>query len=354
VFAFGYNRVTNFTTALSYDGYNAASSIIPWLYNGDVDYDLAYKTKLNNYYGYTPIQNRVQQRGDVRESGGLGNWAFSGAIDVEENISFGMTLNVISGEYNYVRNYIEEDLRNVYNDLLAPADSVYLRFNRFYYDTDVSAELSGVNILFGMMYRMNDQLRCGVTIKSPSMISVRESALDEGTSFFDKGETTKGTIEYKNDYGVSSSWVFGAGASFYTVDWILISGDVEYTDWSQLEWTDNAELEKDNILLKKLFRPVYNVRFGIELEIPSTDLRVRAGAILNQSPFAGDPAKYDTRMETFGLGMLLQNNVLVDLAVAYGQMEIYHNNYGTSRLNLSRTDEKITTADVKFSIAYRF
>ena len=115
VFSAGYNRVNDFTTGLSFNGFNPRSSIISSLSDPDANFDIPFQTYLTNSNGYTAVQNNVQQQGDVRESGSVGTWAFSGAVDIGENVSFGLTINLINGTYNYARNYTETDVNNLYN-----------------------------------------------------------------------------------------------------------------------------------------------------------------------------------------------------------------------------------------------
>jgi hypothetical protein len=106
VFAFGYNRISDFTSALSYNGFNDRSSIIPSLYRANADIDVPYNVALEDSAGRTLIQKNVNQQGDVRESGSLGQWAFTGAMEIEEDLFLGISLNVLTGSYKYVRNFI--------------------------------------------------------------------------------------------------------------------------------------------------------------------------------------------------------------------------------------------------------
>ena len=66
VFAAGYNRVNNYTTALSFNGFNPKSSIISSLYSSDPNndpYDIPFQTYLINSNGYTPIQKKRTTNG---------------------------------------------------------------------------------------------------------------------------------------------------------------------------------------------------------------------------------------------------------------------------------------------------
>ena len=357
VFALGYNRVNDFTTALSFNAFNNRSSIIQSFDTTKDAFDLPYWTYLRNNNGYTPITGNVNQQGDVREDGGVGDWAFSGAIDVEQNLSFGLTINVLSGTYNYLRNYVEADSRGQYQNANAqslPADSLYLSFNKFYIDNTVTSQLSGVNAMFGVLYRNDDFWRVGFTIKTPSSISIHETYTDKGQSVFDNGSGFKASDDAYNDYGVSTPWVFGFGGSYSPFQGLLLAASGEYTDWTETQWTDNSELQQDNIFMKRLFRAVLNYSVGGEFEIPKTNLRLRAGYAMKPSPKTGDPSSYDQKIITAGAGVLLQDNVMFDVAAAIGSVKTFHNNYGSVSENLSRTDESISATHVDFTVSYRF
>ena len=104
VFAFGYNRISDFATISKFDGFNNQSSIISSLQTTVADdpnavYDIPFNTYLTSTSGFTTIKKNVNQSGQKKENGNLGQWSFSGAIDIEENISFGVSLNIYSGKY---------------------------------------------------------------------------------------------------------------------------------------------------------------------------------------------------------------------------------------------------------------
>ena len=365
VFAFGYNRIADYASTVKFEGFNAQSSIIPTLYDSDAEFDVPYKTYLTNTAGYSAVQKNVNQRGEIKEGGNLGQWSFAGAVDIEENISVGVSLNIYSGMYDYKRNYVEEDTRNIYNNLAVnlPADSAYLRFNKFYYDSFLNSELTGSNITLGMMYR-TDFFRFGLMVKGPTLIQVQETYSNDGESVFDNNGGTWATANpakkysspaSNNEYGVSSPWTFGAGGSLYIVPELLIALDVEYTDWTQIEWTDNPALEKKNMQLQSVFRAASSMRIGAEFDVPMTDVKVRAGYSLTPSPYKNDPSSFDQKMITGGAGIFLQRNIVLDGAFAYGTYSSFRNQYSVPGLaNASRTDESISTLLLNFTMSYRF
>lgn len=368
VVAFGYHRYADFGSTATFSGFNDRSSIIPSLYDASAAYDIPYNVYLTNQFGYSAVQKDVQQSGTIKESGNLGAWTFSGAVDIEENISVGVTLNVFSGRYERVRNFLEEDTKNVYSNTAAalPADSAYLRFNKFYYDSYVNSELSGSSITVGLMYR-SETFRIGAVARGPLTMKVSEDYANEGESVFDATggwaalPVTKHSYAVPNDsmgpneYGVLAPWTLGIGASFYLLPELLLSADIEWTDWTQIEWTDNAYLEKGNLKLQQQFRSVVAFRFGAELDVPHTDLRLRAGYGIEPSVNANDPSSFDRTTMSGGLGYFLQRNVMLDAGVAYNSSASFRNQYTIPGLtDPARLNESITGLLVNVGISYRF
>lgn len=364
VFAFGYNRIADFASTLKAEGYNTTSSIIPSLYDADPDYDIPFNVYLTNTAGYTSVQNSVNQKVTIKEGGSLGQWSFAGAVDVEENFSFGISLNVFSGSYDYTRNYVEEDINNFYTNTQAnlPRDSAYFRFNKFYLDNYLSSEIAGAGFTFGLMYR-TDVLRFGLTAKSPTAMTIKESYSDAGESVFDNTGTwlnnafpvTKYSYDATNEYGISSAWTFGAGVSYYIIPQLLLAADVEHTDWTQVEWTDNAALERGNVTLQSKFRATTGYRVGAEFDVPGTDIRLRGGYSLTPSPYKGDPSSFDRVLYTGGIGIFIQRNIVLDGSVGFGSSKSFRNQYTFPGIvNASRSDETFSSTTVNFTVIYRF
>lgn len=360
VFAFGYNKIADYATGSSFSGFNPTSSIIPTLFDSDVDYDIPFNIYLANTGFYTSVQSNVNQQALSKETGSLGMWSLAGAIDIEENISLGITLNILSGKYTSDRNYVEADTKNVYADNTAlPADSAYLRFNKFYYDSHNDMEITGSSFTVGLMYR-SDLFRVGLVARTPQVVSVKYNYTRAGESVFDATGSWQGGIapdkqtyayDAYYDFGVVSPWNFGIGASFYPIPQLLLSADIDYSDWSQIEWAEDADLEKENITLQSNFKSVTNYRVGGELDIPSTDIRLRAGYSVRPSPYTGDPTSFDQKIFSGGAGILLQRNVSIDAGVSFGSRKSSVYQYSDQS---SRVDESISTTHAVVTFSYRF
>ncbi len=359
VLAFGYVRQSNFTTGLSFEGFNPNSSIIQTFardgasFPSDLSDNLAYQLFLSdidtvNGTFISPIRDRVTQIGRVLEGGGLNNWSVAGAVDIGRDLSAGLTLTYLSGSYKYEREYTEQD--NDASHTVFPFD-----FDQLTIDEFVESDISGVNAKLGLLYRVPSRFRFGIGVKTPTSFHVREDFGTTASSFFDDGAVfpTDGPFESfaSGEYDVITPWVFSGGLSVIIRD-LVLSGDVEYTDWTQLEFDDaNPDVIALNKDIKEIFRATANLRVGLEYDIRKYGVRVRGGFIYNTSPYEQDRSSaFDQKYVTGGLGILLSGSTMLDIAYARGWWQTDRVNYDGA----SRVDEKITTNNFLATVSYRF
>jgi long-subunit fatty acid transport protein len=356
VFGFGFQRQANFTTGLSFEGFNPRSSIIQAyapdgsLYPADMTLPeylkLAFADTVTGRYE-SPIADSLTQSGQVLEGGGINHWSFGGAMDVAKNVSVGATVTYASGTYKYDRTYKETDLRNVYRTF--PYD-----FDQLTIDEFVESDLSGFGAKLGLMYRVPERFRFGIAVKTPTTYQVKEDFGTTARSYFDNGDVFPADGPYETtgsgEYDVVTPWVFSAGASVVLQD-LLLSGDIEYTDWTQLEFASApASLIALNKDIKTLFRPTANLRAGAEYNLSQIGLRLRGGFIYNPSPFEGDPSSFDQKSITAGLGFLLGESTMLDVGYAHGWWKSFRSNYsGPSHVN-----ESVKTNTFLATFSYRF
>ncbi len=360
VIALGYARQANFTTGVSFEGFNPVSSIIQsYAPNGgsapaDPAGNLAWELFLADTVGrqwYSPIVNRVTQKGKVLEGGGLNSWSVAGAVDVAKEVSVGVTLSYLTGSYRYDRDYAENDTRNVYSTTAYPYD-----FNELTLTDFVSGDISGGTARFGIMYRKDDRLRVGLNVKVPTKYTVQETYRTDATSVFDSasnGINTYGPFHSNgtDEYDVLTPWVFSAGASA-TFDDLLISGDIELTDWSSLEFANaNPDLLALNKDIKDIFRSTVNWRLGAEYDVRQAGIRLRGGFIYNTSPYQEDNSSaFDHKYITAGVGVMLGESSMLDLAYARGSWDSFRVNYDRT----STVQESITTHNVILTFSVRY
>lgn len=366
VFALGYNRQSEFSTGLLFEGFNPVSSIVqtyaengrsaPADPAGNIAWELYLADTASGLWN-SPILNRVTQLGKVLEEGGINNWSAGGAIDIAKDLSVGVTVTYLSGSYKYDRNYQEQDNRHIY---ARPYD-----FKELTIDDYVESEITGVNAKIGLLYKVPERFRLGLTVKTPTSYDISEDFNTTAKTVFytadDQGNFEYGPLDNPGSgkYDVNTPWVLGAGASVILRD-LMLSGDVEYTDWTQLEFKNaTPEVLALNRDIKDIFRATLNLRGGLEYDLKDYGLRLRGGFIFNPSPYNGDPSSFDQKYVTAGLGILLGETSMLDLAFARGWWQTFRVNYGSTASDpgygsTSRVDEKITTNNFMLTFSTRF
>jgi long-subunit fatty acid transport protein len=374
VFSFGYNRESNYATGLSLERANVNSIIQNYAVTGDTmigDDNFAYRLYLadivpgsrhiyrieNNqgrrdtifaYVLESPIVNRLKQIEKAIEGGGVNNWTIGGAADIAKNISAGLSLSYQSGSYKYEGSYSEVDNLNLYS---SNVETNPRNFNSFAIDDLVESELTGFSAKFGLMFRQPDKYRIGFNVKTPTVFRVKETFSTTYTVTPDFGEVVSPDVDPStNEYDVVTPWVLSAGGSLILND-LVLSGDVEYTDWTQLEFKNaNRDLLALNKTFKDVFRATANFRGGVEYNFQQAGIRARGGFIYNTSPYEGDPSSFDQKYVTAGLGILLSESTMLDLTFVRGWWKSFRDDYrGIQSIN-----EDITTNNIFATFSYRY
>jgi long-subunit fatty acid transport protein len=371
-FAFGFNRVSSYSTKTEFSGFNTSSSIVPSMIpdvdlwgvssasaddylNDNIPYQLFLADTLNGRF-VTSILDSVQQSATISEGGGVNHWSFGGAIDVAKDLSLGMTVSLVTGSYVYDREFRENDTRNVYQK--APGDT-YGLFDEFSYVSTINSDLTGFNALFGLMYRKQGKFRIGFTVRTPTYYTIKEKYSDEGRSRFDPN--LSGTVdEYdiafdgRTEYSIVTPSVLSMGGSFQIADFLTVSGDAEYTDWRQMKFdTPNSSLDAENRLIQKLYRSTINLRGGAEVTLWDLGIKLRGGIAVKPSPYEGDPSTFDQHYYTAGVGFELDKNVWLNAGYAYGYWKTFRDNYYYGNVQ-SRTDESVKTNNMIVSLSFQF
>ncbi len=368
VFAVGYGRQADYTTALSYKGFNPQSSIIQyWAPNGQkltpditiAEYlQLAFADTFTHKF-VSPINGNLTQAGRALEGGGQNYVTLSGAIEASRNFFIGATLNFITGSYSYVNRYLEEDLTNQYTaNTFVPynngQDTGYFDLKYLTLDQTLETDISGFSAKLGILYKWGSGSRLGITVKTPSWITVRETFSQNATSNFDNGDqiTYSSSSGYpdKNEYDVHTPYSFSAGIS-HTIGDLMVAGDVEYTDWTQMEFSNaDASLMSYNTDIKELFQPTANVRLGAEYSFGDEGLKLRGGFAYLPSPYNGDPSSFAQKYATAGIGFIVDNAIAIDLGYAYGFWDQYHQVYP----GVYTSTENVHTHNIMSTVSYRF
>ena len=368
-FAFGFARVANYATSASFSGFNPNTSIVEALtpdvnlnsmsdadrkdlLDNNIPYQIYLADTLNGRL-YPNVTDSVQQEGNIIEGGGLNSWSFGAGIEIARGLSLGVGINILSGSYTYDRLYTESDSKRVYLLNLNRSD-----FNRFQYESTINSDISGYNVLIGLMYSKQGRYKLGATIRTPTYYDISEDFSDIGNSwFYNNGDHYTMKTSGSTKYNVKTPVVLSVGGSLQATDWLLLAGDAEYTDWTQMEFTnDNPDLVDENRVIRDVYRATTNLRGGAEVSLLNYGVKLRGGIVYNPSPYKGDPTSFDQLYYTAGIGGALEDNVLLNASIAFGKWSTFRDNYYLSGIDTppSRTSESVTTNSINVTLSYRF
>ncbi|HOV99574.1 MAG TPA: outer membrane protein transport protein [Bacteroidota bacterium] len=372
-FALGFGRMQQFNTASSFGGFNIQNSFVEvltptndlWAMSPDdrrnfLDNDISYQLWLSdtsNGYLWPILTDSLYQHGNIIEEGGINHWSIGMGIDIAPNFSFGVSFNLASGKYSYDREYVESDVNNVYHYAFP------WNINRFLYLQNVTDDISGFNMLLGVMYRVENKFRIGLTLRTPTWYSISEGYGTKYQSEFDNGYKYWQDITNSSEYSITTPMILSGGLSIQPVHWFLLSGDVEYVDYTQIEMkaddpTLNDHLkEQENRARFSLFRETTNLRGGAEVSLLNDILKLRGGIAWYPSPYKSDRSttKYDRMYYTAGIGFCAQKNISINLAFALGDWKSTQSTGDLFDVNgATQTNESITTEVFNLTFSYRF
>ncbi|MCI0695300.1 outer membrane protein transport protein [candidate division KSB1 bacterium] len=311
-------------------------------------YDASLKFRLVN-----ATANDANQSWSILEEGGLNNWVFAGAVEVAPNISLGAALNIFTGNNDYTSRFTEID------DV---GDRVF-DFSEARFEDVVNSKYSGYNLRLGALYRPMSFVRLGLTLTTPTFITgtdnwkYNDTTIDDQDSVFTDSDA--GEIKYK----IRSPFSLAAGAAV-NLPALMVSGSVEWTDWSQtrylteppfevtsFQFDDERSLANDS--LRTNYRNTLRLRAGAEFTLPILNLQFRAGGIYDPQIRKGLPSDSDRKFLTAGLGIFLDKQTRFDVALMHGEWTEYSTLDDFSD-DVYSTSEKINYNKILASLAVRF
>ncbi len=262
------------------------------------------------------------------ESGGIYVWSLGAALDLSPNISVGGALNYWNGSDEYTW---------LYQNLLDPFSIKY--------DDAIKDRYSGYNLKLGVRIQPNKILTFGGTIETPVTYTIKEDwSQATDTTFYQDGivsELNSGNSEYK----ITLPFSLGAGVAL-NLDHLILAGDINYTDWTQMEYKKLEGMADANRLIKDTYTSALRYHLGAEFLIPQISTTLRGGFYRNPLPYKSEWIKKDRYFFTSGVGFLIDQVMTLDIAWAHGSWEL--KNF-TPGLN-----EKYTVNQIFVSTAYRF
>lgn len=243
-----------------------------------------------NFVSAFPVSD-LTKSGYVDQKLLLGAWNFGYSVNYQNKLFLGASFEYQRGSYSSEVSY-GETIRNVYVDASNPNYNYLQGFKgvNFQLIRKYSGDKKGVSGNLGLIYRVSDAFRLGLSYQLPSYVWINETYTPEVTYNF------LGLADWNNRNQLIGSdrvtWVdnqFGftlrlpsrirVGATWIAGKKGMISADLEYTDLSKSRLTNgdgNYNFISENVLVRNQFQSSLAIRGGGELRLG--ELRLRAGA----------------------------------------------------------------------------
>ncbi|NTW49334.1 MAG: hypothetical protein HGB19_06340 [Chlorobiales bacterium] len=371
VVAFGYNRLNNFAAAQNVSAFNPAGSISDYFLgftpqlNNDGDLlltdpgSLAFDTYLQdlNQAGDAYINSQID-RGNVRqlselmEEGGMDAFSAAASIEIAPQVFAGLTLNFYSCNYTYSRIYRELDENNEY-----PV------FSQLSLQDDITTDISGWGLKLGVLYRMDENFRFGLTVEIPKFLKLKDTYATTLQAFYDQPPAGATKTSYQSsldgsfEYDLRTPFLFSFGFS-YENELLILSAEGGFTDWTQLKFDADAnQLDDVNRTIKSELTQALKGAVGVELHVPGTGLKLRGGYAVEQSPFKyklknpTQKTNFDDAKKslTVGIGIILRNTVSIDAAYTLTSVTVENRLYGGSDI----VKEDLSISNILLTASFR-
>ncbi|HNQ61607.1 MAG TPA: hypothetical protein PKJ62_04385 [Bacteroidia bacterium] len=335
-FGFGYNRINNFHNRSYYEGFNDNNSLTNYfaenaagLHPDDLDpfYEqLAWNTFLinndsvQNYTAEAP-NGQILQRRSQESRGAIGEMDFTFGGNFSNKFYLGGSLGFSTLRYVEESNYEEIDKNNLIDSLAA-----------FEFNQNLNTRGVGFNFKFGAIYKINEWVRIGGAIHTPTWYSLHDDFSSEIKSRFDSGRTYQDESIGEFDYEMTTPFKAIGSIAFVFGKLGLLSADYEFSDLSgaRIDATD-VNFTETNSVIRKKYRESGMLRIGTEWRF--ANLSLRGGAAFTSSPMSSSYKVngYDFTEVNYSGGIgIRDNHTYLDFGYVYHQSKEYFQAYSLS------------------------
>lgn len=319
-FAITYNRINNFHSNVLIEGKNSQSSLLDVWYNqaavingkqNPANLDpfgagLAWETYLLDtipgdslrpweYYSQINSPNLGNlQRKAMNMTGNMAETAISYAGNYSNKLYIGATIGFPSVRFRY---------NSIHTEEVSPQDtnSVLKSFN---YREDLTTRGSGFNFKVGVIYRLNDFVRLGGALHTPTFFSLTDSWSTRISANYINGTT----LQYDSplgsfNYSLNTPMRAIGSVAFVIAQKGLISADYEFIDYSNMRLRSNTyKFFAENEDIRNSFDAGGILRIGAEYR--AEPFAIRAGYANWANAYRPNIANNSSRNDfSFGLGI---------------------------------------------------
>lgn len=321
----------------------------------------------NKLIGWNGSQNKYTSK----EEGGINQYDFNIAFNLEDRFYLGLTLGAY--DVNYKRSsYYTEDIS--YN-----ADFGYYELNNWF-----ETRGSGIDLKLGAIVRPfgDSPFRIGFAVHTPTWYNLTDyhSADLYSDLTYENGDGTSEHVtaeeftpdyvkgDSQRDYELTTPWKFNVSMGTTLSGIVAVGAEYEYEDFSaaKLAYDDGVKMDYQNSTISEDLKAVHTLRLGMEARI-TPSFSIRAGYNYSTAAFKDNAFKSlnwnDTRTDTeynnsktrntFTFGLGYRGSVIyTDLAYKY---DMYKSNfYAFDDVELQATKVDNSRHQLLLTIGARF
>jgi len=211
-----------------------------------------------------------------------------------------------------------------YTPIALPSDSL---LDSYYETSELITSGMGVNLKLGFIYRVNEALRLGGAIHSPTFFGLREDFTFDSETQYSDGELFDAEQEnFEFEYRLRTPLRLIGSIGYVIQKKAAFNIEYEYVNYGNTRFDDKpsfgSDFSADNAFIQDILSNTHNIRFGTEIRLDP--FVARAGFRYEDNPFVnGLSIGHDESRRTYSLGGGFRNNNFnLDIAYALSQMTI--------------------------------
>lgn len=356
-FSIGFNKLDDYNSKTSVIASQNTSSLADYFVsnsNGTIPSELGQFNNLLAFNTYlidtipgsttdyfSPVNSDMNKQQSYRQNtfGSKNEFYISFGTAYKDKLFLGATIGFPT--FNYTENtYISEE------DFVHDSDDDII-MNSFNYKSHLHSKGSGINLKLGLIYKLEDNIRYGFALHTPTSYEISEEYQTEINTYFENGESyqANSTINLF-DYRLRTPFKIINSLALVISKKAIISTDYEYLDYSNsMLQSDFANFNSDNDSISLLFNSTHNLKLGVEYRL-HPQLSLRAGYSYYGSPYLGDDSKRESL--SFGLGIQVER-YFFDLAIVNSTSEYSNQTYNYQSFPVKREyRQAMISAGIKF------
>ena len=364
-FGIGMNQLADFNRNFYFEGDSKGSIVNRFqeLANGSEGFDefesgvafdaeALFDNPQDGYYdsdfdGYPDALTNKQQV--VKTSGSIKELVVGMAANIEEKVMVGLTMGFPIVSFTEEKVYTEVDNGE-------GAVGNVPTFDDLEYTEYLNTIGGGINLKMGVIYRLNQALRFGLAIHTPTLYQLTDNYNTTMTYNYTLSDTPSQGYAASPDgnfsYSLRTPWRFIGSAAYIVGKKGLVSADLEYLNYSKAELIYDGYIaqERDaNQLIAQNLKSALNIRVGGEVALDM--FRLRGGLEFDQSPIEGD----NTIKTAFSLGAGVRSRVVfVDIAYKNSVSKETYVPYRTYEAPVQNVDNNNVVGNIVLTLGFRF